>query len=277
MEAPLLHEKSEKALAALWNGGAHGMLLSGPVGVGLSTIAEYFSRQSNSVTLWVRPEKDEKIDYEKGSITVAQIRSLYETLKTVDKKGRIVVIDSAERMAEPAQNAFLKLLEEPPQGVRFVLLSHTPTTLLPTIHSRVQSLELHPIERAQSETLLDQLVIIDPTKRAQLLFIAAGLPAEIHRLAADEEYFRSRAGIVRDARTFISGSPYERLKIAHAYKDSRPKALQLLEDSMKQLRQTVTQSGDTSALARIPKLLGAYKAVRQNGNVRLQLAATLVV
>lgn len=275
--APLLHEKSEAIAEKLWQSNAHGILMHGPNGIGLPVIAEYFAKQQGGLVLWVRPQKDDVVDYEKGTISIAQIRELYVLLKTVDPNDRTVIIDCAEKMLIPAQNAFLKLLEEPANRIRFVLLTHTPETLLPTIRSRVQTVEMLPVSRKQSEQLLDTVNVQDPTKRAQLLFIADGLPVELKRLAEDEAYFSERVVIVRDARTFISGNHYERLKIAHAYKDSRKKALQLIDDSLKQLRQTVAKTGDVEVASRIPKLISAYDAIVQNGNVRVQLAATLVV
>lgn len=276
MKALLLNNHTGVSIRSVLAGSAQSILLHGPYGVGLATIAAEFDK-SPSTTLWLRPEKEGVIDYEKGSITIAQIRELYETLRSVGGRGQDVIIDHAERMAEPAQNAFLKLLEEPPAGVRFILLAHDIDLLLPTIRSRVQAVEVRPISPSQSEDLLDTLNIIDPTKRAQLLFMASGLPAEITRLIKDDEYFTKRAAIVRDARQFISGTQYERLKVAHAYKDSRSKALQLVQDAIVQLRRSFEQTGDADLLERAKRLVEIYDTITRNGNVRLQLAAALVV
>lgn len=54
-----------------------------------------------------------------------------------------VVVD-ADRMNEQAQNAFLRTLEEPPPRTLFLMLTATPSTLLPTIRSRVIEMELIP-------------------------------------------------------------------------------------------------------------------------------------
>ena len=51
---------------------------------------------------------------------------------------RIVVIDPVDGLTIPAANALLKTLEEPPAGTGFILISHQPNTLLPTILSRCQ-------------------------------------------------------------------------------------------------------------------------------------------
>lgn len=51
---------------------------------------------------------------------------------------RVVIIEDADRMMEPAQNHFLKTLEEPPSNTVFILLTEWPRRLLPTIRSRCQ-------------------------------------------------------------------------------------------------------------------------------------------
>lgn len=275
--APFVHAKTERLIDAAWKSDAHGILLVGEKGAGAAHVIAAHLEKAKATVLWIHPEKDDVIDEEKGSISVGQIRALNVTLRSIDKKGRIVVIDHAEKMAEPAQNAFLKLLEEPPAHVRFVLITHSDRRLLPTVRSRVQRIDVLPISLQQSEDLITQHGVADPTKRAQLLFIAAGLPAELTRLISDDDYFTQRAGIVRDARTFISASPFERLKVAHSYKDSRERALLLLSDAIKQLKGATVQSGDGVALGRADGLMHAYDVILQNGNVRLQLAAAAVV
>lgn len=269
--------ESARILEATMKHTPHALLLTGPYGVGLATIAHSLHEASESEVITVLPEKDEKIDIEKGTITIQSIRRLYDLTRTVQPKGRIVIIDYAERMATPAQNAFLKLLEEPSEGTRFILLAHQPDLLLPTILSRSQRVDLRPITKDQSNTFLDELGVRDATKRTQLLFIAEGLPAELSRLVADEAYFTKRASLVKDARSFASGTTYDRLLIARKYKDSRPDALTLLEDAMKLLRMTLAATGDASSLRTLRRFEVLHTRISEQGNVRLQLSAAIMV
>lgn len=268
---------SESQLASIFQQNPHALLLTGPVGIGLASIATQYAGSIGYQVITVLPEKDEKIDLEKGTITVASIRRLYDLTRTVEAKGRIIIVDYAERMAPAAQNAFLKLLEEPNASTRFILLTHQPSLLLPTITSRSQRVDIRPISRQQSEKLIDAYKVTDATRRAQLLFIAEGLPAELVRLIEDEEYFTSRAQIVRDAREFVTGSAYARLLIAKNYKDSRPNALMLLADAAKQLKTTIAASGDAAALRTLARLENAHQRLTEQGNVRLQLSALVVL
>lgn len=278
MSELLLHQASKQALDTLFVlKNTQALLISGPDGVGLSTIATYYAQKQSNIVIPILPEKNEKVDIEKGTITVDIIRRLYNLTKTVSPKTRVVLIDYAERMGAPAQNAFLKLLEEPPKNTFFILLSHTPENLLPTIHSRVRSVDLRPITVEQSNQLLDTLNVHDAQKRAQLLFVAKGLPAALTRFVADEDLFTVRAGVVRDARAFIGGTPYQRLLLAKQYGDNRDKALLLVSDMAKQLQNTAESTGNGAVVAKIKSLEHIYTKLIEQGNVRLQLSSLSVL
>jgi len=76
---------------------------------------------------------------EKSSITIKQIQDLNAPLSIAARLPRIVWIEEAGLMTIPAQNALLKMLEEPPAKTSFYLTCTTPSTLLPTIRSRCQT------------------------------------------------------------------------------------------------------------------------------------------
>ena len=249
------------------------LLITGSEGIGLTSAAEEVALHSKAVTYTVLPEKDEKVDIEKGSITVDSIRRLYTLTKTVEPNGRVVIIDYAERMAKTAQNAFLKLLEEPSEGTHFILLTHQPGLLLPTILSRAQRLDMRPITLEQSNDLLDALKVRDERLKSQLLFIAGGMPAELTRLVSDSKYFELRSGIIKDAREYVVGNAYARLLIAKKYKDDRSQALTLLADAMKLLQKTLVNGGDSTSITTITQLEQVYGRILGNGNIRLQLAS----
>jgi len=274
---PAIHPESKRLLDAMLSTEPHALLLTGPVGIGLTALAQYLTEKNKAEQTVVLPEKNDHVDLEKGTITVESIRRLYDLTRTHTPRGRVIVIDYAERMAPVAQNAFLKLLEEPTSGTRFILLTHQPELLLPTITSRSQRVDVRPITVEQSEMLLTDLGVTDVTKRAQLLFIATGLPALLTKLVGDTELFEARAGLVKDARSLITGSPYERLLIAKKYKDSRTDALVLLEDALKLLQRTIAQNGDVASLRMAARFEALHKRLSEQGNVRLQLSATIMV
>jgi DNA polymerase-3 subunit delta' len=274
---PVIHPETDHQLDVFSRQQPHALLITGPHGVGLSTLAAKAVGDTDAQVLTVLPEKNEKIDLEKGTITVESIRKLYDATRTVAPEGRVILIDFAERMAPAAQNAFLKLLEEPSHGTRFILLTHQPGVLLPTITSRAQRIDARPVTRQQSEALLEALGVHDATKKAQLLFIAEGLPAALIKLAKQDELFAARASIVKDARGLVTGSGYERLLIAKKYKDSRPDALMLLEDALKLLRRSLAERGDAVSLRTLTRFEQLHTRITEQGNIRLQLSASVVV
>ena len=81
----------------------------------------------------------------KKTVTVAQIRALRNAayVKPHQAACRVFIIRPAESMNESAQNALLKVLEEPPAGVLFFLLARSRTDLLPTVLSRCAIFSLH--------------------------------------------------------------------------------------------------------------------------------------
>lgn len=81
------------------------------------------------------------------NITVDQIRGLQRLIQSAPSMSsrRIVVIDSADDLERGAANALLKNLEEPPADMLFMLVSHAPGRLLPTIRSRCRTMRFDPL------------------------------------------------------------------------------------------------------------------------------------
>lgn len=105
-------------------------------------------------------------------IRVAEVRRILAFAHTTAarQRGKVVVLYPAEAMNAIAANALLKILEEPPGPLRFVLAGAAADTLLPTIRSRCQSLQLGvPDVGVATAWLQDQGV-----QRADVLLAATG-------------------------------------------------------------------------------------------------------
>ncbi len=92
----------------------------------------------------------------KRNITIDQIRLMQHRLTTRPTLGnrRAIIIDPADDMEKGAVNALLKSLEEPPAGSFFLLVSHRPGRLLPTIRSRCRMLRFAPLADSEVNTIL---------------------------------------------------------------------------------------------------------------------------
>ncbi|MEP7316981.1 MAG: DNA polymerase III subunit delta', partial [Sphingomicrobium sp.] len=111
------------------------------------------------------------------NISVNQIRSLGEIFSVTPALSdwRVVVIDSADELEDSAANALLKILEEPPANCLFLLVSHVPGRLLPTIRSRCRVLEFQPLaDDVMASVLSDLAPELAPDKCDTLIDAAQG-------------------------------------------------------------------------------------------------------
>ena len=95
------------------------------------------------------------IENKSGLISVNEARRIFEklSLRAAEGPWKTMIIYLPEKMNAEAANKLLKLLEEPPLGTLFLLVSHNPERLLPTIRSRCQPIALQPLTRAQRRTV----------------------------------------------------------------------------------------------------------------------------
>ena len=119
------------------------------------------------------------------NILVKEVRALksYFNLSVADGGRRVAIVDAVDDLNPSAANALLKLLEEPPPGVTFLLISHQPARLLPTIRSRCRTLRLSALNAGDLSNALVQaggsLVPADVQAMAEL---AGGSVGEAFRL-----------------------------------------------------------------------------------------------
>ncbi len=248
----------------------HALLLTGKPGVGLQTIARSLA---NHFTLQavLQPELLTKTSTI-PQIGVDRIRELYLLSRGKQARPSVVIIDDADTMTESAQNSFLKLLEEPPAHTHFILTTHAPETLLPTIMSRLQTVYIRPLTDQQSIKLVESMPDLDDTRRRQMLFIANGLPAELYRLSQDEQYFTTRSERIKLAKSLAEGTTSQRLSVLLKNNFTRGEAIALT----RQLIELLELNPQSSSIARIQKLLKTLEYLEKGGNTRLQLASALM-
>lgn len=120
------------------------------------------------------------------NITVDQVRGLqglFATTPTFSSR-RAVVIDAIDDLERSAANALLKNLEEPPADTLFLLVSHVPGRLLPTIRSRCRMLRFTTLDDdAMTAILRQELPDADRSAIAGLVAIAGGAPGQALRFA----------------------------------------------------------------------------------------------
>lgn len=111
------------------------------------------------------PEK-ESSKKASSEISVAQIRGLSNFANLSSHSGgyRVVLIHPAEAMNSNSANALLKTLEEPTSNLLFILVTHKPQQLLPTILSRCLSFAVPMPEKELSAAWLKKQGVAEPVK-----------------------------------------------------------------------------------------------------------------
>lgn len=131
------------------------------------------------------PERDPDAELARN-IPIEDVRALgamFAIAPTYSTR-RVVVIDAIDDLERGSANALLKNLEEPPRDTIFLLISHAPGRLLPTIRSRCRVLRFQPLSDAEMAMVLaEQLPQITPDERDRLIAMADGAPGQAVRLA----------------------------------------------------------------------------------------------
>lgn len=120
------------------------------------------------------------------SIGIDQVRGLQRLFATAASfsRHRVVVIDAVDDLERAAANALLKSLEEPPAGAVFLLVSHAPGRLLPTIRSRCRLLRFQPLDdAAMAQALHAALPDAAAAEVAALVRVGEGAPGRALRFA----------------------------------------------------------------------------------------------
>lgn len=194
----------------------HAWLLAGPQGVGKALFADMAARRllaeaagppvtapglelpddhpvarlldAGSHPDFMRLERllQEKTEKLARNISVDQVRGLQRLLGSTPSLSpwRAIVVDSIDDMERSAANALLKNLEEPPANTIFLLVSHAPGRLLPTIRSRCRLMRFGRLEEADMfAALRDAMPEADADEITSLARLGEGAPGAALRFA----------------------------------------------------------------------------------------------
>ena len=152
-----------------WSHNPHAWLFYGSAGIGKYTFAKYlaqallceqpladhqpclqchscvlFAQNSHPDLLMITPEETAGNERKRSLIKVEEVRRIWDFAHLTAHRGgnRVIFIYPAEYMNMQAANALLKILEEPPAGVVFILVSHHKDRLIATIKSRCRQIAL---------------------------------------------------------------------------------------------------------------------------------------
>ncbi|NOS67482.1 MAG: hypothetical protein HOO67_03925 [Candidatus Peribacteraceae bacterium] len=146
------------------------------------------------------------------TISIDDIRAVQERLHEVGAgKFRCCIIRSVERMQTTAVSSLLKILEEPPEGVVFLLTTQSLASLVPTLVSRARTMNFSRLTDSELEPLLSGA---EDDERQFLLRVAQGAPGVIKRLRENPDLLRKERQVYSSALAFWhSRSNVERMQL----------------------------------------------------------------
>ena len=153
----------------------------------------------------LRKSFDEKRKTFRSNIQVDEVRQLnnFFSLSVSDGGGRVAIIDCVDDLNINAANALLKTLEEPPKNTVFLLISHNPQSLLPTIKSRCRELRLSNLTESNLISALRQINLTIPENDIEIYsLLGSGSVGNSIRLLEHDG-----AGLYRTILSFLNQLP----------------------------------------------------------------------
>lgn len=291
------NKRAQETLAAFVNGGRfpHALLLEGPEGSGRRTFAreiaaalfcrgEHKPCGSCNQCRKVLEQNHPDVEYYGGdgsrrSFHIDTIRQLRQNawLLPGEAPCRVCVLCGAENMTDQAQNALLKILEEPPEHTVFILTAENRAMLLPTILSRVQTIRLEPLTPAEILPVLRERCPDQPGEKLEWAAETADTIGQALALLADESLQKHAQLAQRMLELLCNGSEYDLLTAVEPVSRKREDLLEVCTQLRQMLTAELTRaaSGGESRFStrRITRMLEALDdllpRVQQNGNTLL--------
>ena len=210
----LLHPKTKTAAHNFVVSKAGSLLIIGEPGSGKAALAEAVAAS----LLKLPPDGLSSYPYfhhlkiadSAQSISINQIRNVISFLKLkatgMEAVKRVVLIENAHLMTEEAQNALLKILEEPNSDTLFILTAASEESLLPTISSRTKVITAYPVSLKAAREYFEPASAPEIERQWQLSRGQAGL---LSALLQSQEHALSSS--IEEAKKFIKLNDYGRL------------------------------------------------------------------
>jgi DNA polymerase III delta' subunit len=261
----LLHAITARALEAIQGHTSGSVVFYGPAGLGKATAAQALARRLNclgdgaglcahcrQIEAGSFPDLITITRGDKQSIGIEQVRTVINELALRPfeaKTTRVVLVDEAHTLTAEAQNALLKLLEEPPARTLIILVAERLEALLLTVRSRCRPVRFVRPAEADVVALVEAQTGAKPVEAARLAALSGGVPGLAIRLARDPAAADALDALGREVTS--DHSLFDRLLLAGRMSQDRA-GLERLGTAMH--RQAVQSAAETPPAARLAAL-----------------------
>lgn len=240
------------------------------------------------------------LEAEGNSIKIDQVRRLQRdlSLRPLEAKKKICLINGAEHLNPAAGNALLKTLEEPPGDALLILLSAHPERLLSTIRSRCQRLPFRRLRREVLHEVLQSQLGVNETECHVLAALAEGSFKKA--LGKDRQlYLEERRDLLRELTSLSRSAVLPRFRFAEKLAAQKEQLQEILEifqafyrdlllnkygrpeselvnlDLLEKIRRVERLESEQSLLLKLETLAGTRRLLERNVNRQLALEVLL--
>ena len=236
MDDHLIHSHTKKRLGDVIAKPPQCLLIYGIPGAGKLTLARMIAAE----LLKTPADKLDKHPYfihiskheGKQDIPLEDVRGLIKqiSLRAVSSiegdTNRIVIIEEANRLSGEAQNALLKIIEEPPAKTTFILTAPTDSSVLPTIASRSEKLAVRPVMLDEASRFFSARFNEDKIESAWRL--SGGAAGLMSALLTDDQVHPLKSA-VEQAKQFLAADRYSRLLMLDSLSDDKTRFSEVLD------------------------------------------------
>lgn len=217
----------------------HAMIFSGPEMIGKKKIAIEFIKNIFCKELCGECYFCKSIDCNpdmniispvEGNIEIEEIRKAKErlSLKSYHNKIKALIIDDSHLMRKDAQNAFLKMLEEPKGDTLIIFITSFPEMILKTIKSRAQEVKFSLVGKEEIE---NHLVSLGSSlqKAQEISLISSGQIGKAINFFKDNDKMDFFNKSIEDIISLSTSSMSKRFQYAEKLKDDKMKIIEILD------------------------------------------------